>query len=192
VPVIVGWLLRIGAAALAAWLLVPAEMRAAIWWLDYAFAAAVLVMGVVWEHLARRFPGGAAPLGMAIALFAAAFILIHAHTAKFTDVATFAFAGLFGIAIAAQLRPADVGSAIPGAAVLLAGLLLSGMHETYSNVPQISFILTGLAPLALLPLAIPALGRLRPHRQLLLALLLLIIPLGIAIFRAMQVEEPAW
>jgi hypothetical protein len=188
VPGVVRWLVRAAAAGLAAWLLVPADLREETAWYVAAFAAAVFVEWALLEHLCKRSPGGGIPLGLALTFFAAAAVLIHAHTALFTNVATFLGASLGGIAVAARRR-ADAGGAAPGVAVLLPGLLLTGQTTTFSEVPLTSFLLVALAPLALLPTLVPPLGRWQGIRLKLLQFILILATLVVAVVLAMRAES---
>src|SRR5207302_8324099 len=130
VPAPAGWLLRALAAGHAAWLLVPAGLRDEKVWAVPAFAAAVFVEWAALELVARKQPHGTLPLAAGLACFGAAAVLIHAHVARFTDVATFLSASLVGVAAVAWWRRADVGAALPAMAVVLPGLLLSAYYET--------------------------------------------------------------
>jgi hypothetical protein len=151
------WLLRGLAAGAAGWLLTPADLRAEHAWVAAALAGLVLADWAVTDALARRPDGALATLGLALALFGAGGVLIHAHTARFMDAALLVAAALVGVAAGAGRRP--TGGAVPGAIVALAGLLLSGFHETYSEVPAVSFLLPAVAPLA------PGLTLLPPLRE---------------------------
>jgi hypothetical protein len=187
VPAVVRWLVRAAAAGLAAWLLVPEDLREETAWYVAAFAAVVFVEWALLEYLGESTPGGVIPLGLALTFFAGAAVLIHAGTARFTDVATFLSASLFGIAVAARQR-ADAGAVAPGVAVLLPGLLLMGQNTTFSKVPLTSFVLVALAPLALLPTLLPPVRRWEGIRLKLLQLTLILIPLVVAVVLAMQAE----
>jgi hypothetical protein len=192
VPVLLGWLLRAAGAAAAAWLLVSPSARAAYPWITYAFGAAVLALWAVLERLAADSPGPAAPLAAAITAATAAAVLMQATFASMTDVATFTFGTLLSVALAAWLRPADVGGAMPAMAVLLPAVLLAGRFDAGSEVPDICFLCVGLAPLALAPLLIPPFKRWPPLRRAILGSILLLAPLGVAVVRAMQAPVPEW
>jgi len=192
VPALVGWLLRAGGAAAAAWLLVSDGARATYPWIPYAFGAAMLALWGVLEQLAADSPGPAAPLAGAMAAATAAAVLEQASFGSMTDVATFAFGTLLGIALAAWLRPADVGGAMPAVAVLLPAVLLAGRFDTGSEVPDVCFLCAGLAPLALVLLLIPPFKRWPPFRRAVLGSILLLAPLGVAFVRAMQAPVPEW
>jgi hypothetical protein len=192
VPAIIRWLLRAAGAAAAAWLLVSAGARVTHPWIPYAFGAVVLALWAVLERLAADSPGPAAPLAAAMAAATAAAVLEQASFGSMTDVATFAFGTLLGIALAAWLRPADVGGAMPGVAVLLPAVLLAGRFDAGSGVPDVCFLCAGLAPLALVLLLIPPFKRWPPFRRAILGSILLLAPLGVAIVRAMQAPVPEW
>lgn len=182
------WLLRAGAANLAAGMLVSADLRAAAWWAVPAFAALVLAEWALLEELARRPSGGGVPLGLSFTCLAATAVIIHAHSARLADGATVLAAALGGLAIAAWLFQADAGGAMPAVAVLLPGLLLNGQTETFSEVPWVCFVLVALAPMVLAPTLLPYLNRWPALRLRLLQLGLLMIPLIVAVALAMQAE----
>src|SRR5262245_6645503 len=133
VPVPVRFLLRAAACALAACLLAPADLRAEKSWLQPAFLLVVLVEWEVLEGSAGRSPGGGVPLGLALVFVGGAAVLIHAHSARLADVAFLVAAAFTGIAAVAWWARADGAGAMPGAAVLLPGLLLAGHSEPYSE-----------------------------------------------------------
>jgi hypothetical protein len=193
VPILIRWLAMAAAAGFAAWLLVPPDLlpedlRDKAAWPVAAFAAVVFVEWALLEHLCERSPGGGIPLGLALTFFAAATVLIYAHTARLTDVATFLGASLFGIAVAAR-QQADAGAVAPGVAVLLPGLLLAGQYTTFSEVPLTSFLLVALAPLALLPTLLPPFRRWEGIRLRVLQITLILAPLVVAVVLTMRAES---
>ena len=181
-------LLCAAACALAAWLLVPADLLAKKIWLQPAFLLVLLIEWAVLEEAARRAPGGGVPLGLGLVFLGGAAVILHAGSARLADVATFAAASLAGLAVVAWWFQADTGGAMPGAVVLLSGLLLTGYNETFSDVPWKSFALAALAPLALIPSLLPPLSRLQGYRLRLLQILLLLVPVAFAVTYAMQAE----
>jgi hypothetical protein len=182
-PAWFGWTLRGATAAAAAGLLVPAALHDEYAWLPAWFAAVVLADWIVQDRLAQP-SGGVSALGLALALLGAALVLIHAHTARFMDIALIVAASLAGIAVVAWRRPAR--GAVPGAVVALAGLLLSGHYETFSEVPWPAFLLPALAPLA--P-AVALLPSLRERRGVgVLHLLLVLVPVTVAVVLAARAE----
>jgi hypothetical protein len=177
---VVGRLVRALVAVLVAHLLVPD-----LPWLGAALAAAILAE---WELLDRfgEEAGGWLPLGLGVVFLAAGAVLIHAHSARLTDLSVIVAGSYFGVALAARWTGADVRSAVPIAAVSLPGLLLVGQQSTYSEVPVASFALAALAPLVLaLPLFVPR--RLRRPRTF-LGLGLLLAAVGAAVFLAAWAE----
>src|SRR5262245_125603 len=185
-PGVVGWLLRAAGAGCAAWLVVSPDLRAAHPWSVYAFGAVVLALWAVLELLAAESPGGAVPLAACATSFVAAGVLMQASFASMTDVAAITTAALFGIAVAAWLRPGDVGGAMPAIAVLAPTILLAGRFDTDSGLPVSCFLLAGLAPLALLPLLIPPFRRWSPLRRGILGVVLLLTPLTFAVVQALR------
>jgi hypothetical protein len=186
------WVLRALAAAGSAWWLFPVEIRTETVWLAPALAAVMLALWALLEPMAARPPGGSVPLVLALAAFTAAGVLIHAGSARLTDIAVVLSASLCAIALVAWLRGGDAGGAVPGAALLLPGLVLIGQQETFSEVHWLAFALPAFAPFALV-LTLPLRG-LKPatttgNRQGLwlgaLRLVLVLIPLVAALMIAM-------
>jgi hypothetical protein len=83
---------------------------------------------------------------------------------------------------------ADVGGAMPGAAVCLSGVALIGYHDTYSEVPWPAFALPAVAPLALLAVLCPPLWRLTGRRLRLVQLAMILAPLAAAVWLAARAE----
>jgi len=189
VPALAGWMLRALMAGHAAWLLVPTGLREEPIWSVPAFAIVVFVEWGVLSLLATQLPGAALPFGAALSFFAAAAILIHAHTARMTDVATLIAAAFVGLSAVAWWARLDCGPAMPAAAIMLPGLLLSGYYETYSEIPSTSFLVAGLIPVApVLCLASPF-ARLRSPVRRMLFFVLLLAPAAVAVALAMQAES---
>ena len=181
---VVGRLARVLVAGLIARLLVPD-----LPWLGVAFAAAVLAEWELLDRFGEEF-GGLLPLGLGVVLLAAGAVLIHAHSARLTDLATILAGSFFGVALATWGARAEVRGAVPIAVVSLPGLMLVGQQSTYSEVPATSFALAALAPFAL------ALLLLVPRRfwraRLLLGLGLLFATAGAAVLLAAWAEPLAF
>jgi hypothetical protein len=187
-PLTVAWALRLLAVFIVARLLVPAEVAGGAAWPVLLFAAVVLFQWGLLEQLARQAPGGWLPLGLSGVSFAAAVVLLHAHSARLTDLATLLCAALAGIAVVGWVLGRDPGGAMPAVAVALPGLLLIGQQETFSELPWTSFALVALAPLALSPLVLPWLNRLRGWGLVVIVLALLLVPAVAGVALAAQAE----
>jgi hypothetical protein len=148
VPALAACLVRASAAGAIAWWVVPADYQTAVWWLAPGLAAAVFAEWTLLEPLAARAPGSVL-LAVAMSAFVAGGVLIHAGSARLTDAAMALGGALGGIAVAAALLRTDARGAIPGAAVLLPGLLLMGQQETFSEISWPGFALAAAAPLML-------------------------------------------
>lgn len=195
----------------AAWILVPTGMQTDPPWASSARALAThlnsevferltnivavpvfaLVVFIEWEvlqRLAKIRPGGAVPLATALAFLGAATVLIHAHSARMTDIATVCAMALVGLAIVAWPMRTDVGAVMPAAAVMLPGLLLGGYYETYSQVPWLSFALVGIAPLFLLLYLASPLVRLAAPLGTIVLMIILLAPMAVAVGLAMHAE----
>jgi hypothetical protein len=150
----------------------------------------VLGLWATLEGLARRGPGGWSALLPAVAFGAAAVVLLHAHTAKLTDVATLAGASLAGLAAGAWQRQSDAGGMAPGVAVLLPGVLLVGQQGTVSEtLPASAFAVAALAPLAASVLLLPGASRLTGWRRAAAGVLLVLVPAGMAVALAVTNES---
>ena len=136
--------------------------------------------------------GGAstdAMLGMAAAFFAAAIVILFAHSSRFMDIALVLGAALVGVGLAAHAAKADASGAVPAAIGFLPGLMLNARYQSESLVPVASFWLVALAPLAWLPLSIPRFAQQNRWLLGIARLILLIIPLAIAVALAMKFES---
>lgn len=150
VPRIIKWIVRGLAVVVATRLLVPPELNGEIPWLWPALAATCLVDWWLLDTSGAEAPPGWMALGLAGVSLAAATVLIHAHTARFTDVATILSGTWLGIAGAAYWTKSQPGGAIPAFAIGLPGLMLVGEQSTFSEVPSAAFSLIALAPIPLL------------------------------------------
>jgi hypothetical protein len=189
VPASLGALLQAGVACLAAAWLLPIKDPDTPFWLGPAFVWAVLVMSAVADAAGRAAPGGAVPFALALAAGGASGVLIHAHSALMTELATVLGAALAGLAVAAWLFRADAGAAAPGAVTFLAGLLVIGQSETFSEVPVAAFATAALAPLGLVVTLLPFVGKLKGFRQVAVILTCVIIPVAVAVVLAARAES---
>ena len=171
-----GWRLKVGLGVLAALVLVPPGLYAT-WPLEYAhwpypfrtqvwpLLAFTLVVALGWAGsaaVARQSPGGVVGLGLALALFGASFVAVHAHTARFADALSIPAAALFVITIVAAFTKVEVTGAIPGVALLLPAILLvvAIENEGLHGIPWYAFLLAALPPLMVGLLAVPPLSKL--------------------------------
>lgn len=173
------WLGRLAASGLVAWLLAPAG------WGVVLFGLGVFAC---WQLLAvqlRDLPPGLGPLLLAVVLAgAAATVLIHSHTLRFTEVAILLASGLVGVA-AASLLARDDGRGVAGpTAVLLHAVLYAGWTTTDSKVPDAAFFLVALAPLATGLAFLPALRPAGPWRRGAVLAALLAVPVVVAVVLA--------
>jgi hypothetical protein len=181
-----GWLLRAAAAIVIAWVGIPSSMRAEFDWLAPVVAAVIFAHWAILERLAADPPDGSIPLCLALVFLTAGAVLIHAGSARLMDVAVVLASALTGLALVAWWRRADAGGAVPAVAVALPLLMLMGQRETFSEIPWYGFALPALAPL-LLAEALPLSSWHGPRPQLtrlLVILLLLAVPLGVAFYLA--------
>ena len=125
----------------------------------------------------------AIPWGMA-----AATVLIHAHSARFCDLAVLQTATLAGIGLIAALRRMDVTALFAGPAIFFPALMLGGAANTFSEVPAASFILVALAPCALWILCLPSMRRWSGRTRVAAAIVAVLVPCAVAVALAMRAE----
>jgi hypothetical protein len=150
------------AAAILAGVLLPGDLRTLPWFTGLALL--ILATAVVLDLAAS--PGKeerrdwALPLAAAtVVCGGAAAVLIYSHSARLADAAVLLSAALLGVAAIAWLLPLDMRPLALTLAASAAGLMLSGHHSTFSEVPAASFALVALAPLLLGVASLPALQR---------------------------------
>jgi len=188
VPATAAWIVRALAIGVAARLLVPPSLREEMPWLWPALFAAILGNWLLIDHFSRTSRAGWLPLGFAGLSLAAATVLIHAHSARFTDIATILAGAWFGLAASAYWRRSEPGGSAPIAAISLPALMLVTQQLTFSEVPTASFTLVALAPLALFPLIFVKAERRQGWRFVIAGWALLFVPAALAVALAMRAE----
>jgi hypothetical protein len=197
------WRLRLGLGLLAAVLLVPAGLHQT-WPLEYGkwpypfkawawpLAAFTLAVALGWAgstKAAQQWPGGWVGLGLAAALFGASIVILHGHTAKFSEAVTLPAAALVGIAIVAMVAKVEVTGALPGLCVMLPACLLIGATEADSEVPSYAFVLAGLPPITVGLMALPPLAKMSGVGKHLVFWALCLGPTIAALVLAMRAES---
>ncbi len=182
------WLLRGVVVVDVVWWVLPPELSSQVWWGPRALAAVVLAEWALLEYLARRSPGGGIPLTLALSAFAAGAVLLYAGSGKSAEVATVLAAALGGITVVSWLCRTDSSGAVPGAVVLLPGMLVMGwwMMGEYTQVPWPAFLVPALAPLTLLVTLLPPFRSWEGRRLEVLRLVLVLAPLAFAVSLAVQ------
>lgn len=190
------WSIRMAFSGLAAAMAVSADLRQSLPWLVPLLFVVILVEWTVFERLGqaemrgkepkpddRGQPGYSwlFPVTACATFLAASVVLLHAHSARFVDIATIMAACLGTIAVVGWLLKASTSGAAPGAAVVLPALMLSGQQDTFSEVPNASFALVALAPVTLTPLIWPRLRNSRRATALVLAAFAGVVMLGTAL-----------
>lgn len=186
------WLIRAALAGFAASLAVPIEIRAGMLWSVPVLSAVILGEWFVLDQLAsveeerlRLLP----PLAGVMVFGGASIVLLHAHSARFVDIATIMAASLAAIVCAAWLLRCDPSGVVPGIAVALPSLMLVGQQDTFSAVPTASFVLIGLAPLLLAPCLTGGIRRFRPTIVWSIGIALLAAPVAVAVALAAANES---
>jgi hypothetical protein len=187
VPAEALWVVRTVIALLAGRLLTPGFQRMEHAWIPWALGLAILLEWGILATLARRWRDGVVPTALGFCCVAASMVLIAAAYATACDYALLAGAALAGPALVSWNCPSDTAPAGAACAVILPGLVLAGYNgSTDEAIPIWSFMLAGLAPLALLPLCLPALARQEGLARWLPGLVLPLIPAVLAVVWAMQ------
>jgi hypothetical protein len=191
VPTVVAWLTRAACAGFIAWIVVPPETAAEGWWLVPGFALVVFAEWALLEHLAARPPDGSIGAALAATALTAGVVLVVAASMRLMEANIVLASALGGLTVVAWLRRLDLGAAIPGAAVLIPGILFFGQQATFSDVSWWAFLLAAVAPLVLaLTLPFRTLGGIRLALLRLAVLLpMLLPPLIAALYVAMQEES---
>ncbi len=174
-------ILRAAAAFAIAWWIVPEATSAVSVWLVPAFALVIFLEWVILERIAD------APTALCLTLtfFTAGGVLLHARMVSALDAATVCGSALAGLTLMAWWLRVAVAGAIPAVAVVLPTLLLMGQQETGTDTLHwTTFALPAAAPLLLI-VTVP-IGRTNAFRWYAVRLILVLIPLGAALFLADQ------
>ena len=119
---------------------------------------------------------------------AAATVLIHAHSARFCDMAVLLTATFAGVALVASVRKLDVATIFAGPAIFLPALMLGGAANTFSEVPLASFILLALIPCLLWSLCLPPMRHWSGRTLVTAAAMAVLAPCTVAVILAMRAE----
>jgi hypothetical protein len=165
--------------------LLPRELWTPAWLIG--FYVAVLANAQALQRHAQQF-GWIAPLSWAMLLGGAATVLVYAHSGRLADAATLLAAPLLGLVPILVWRKLDARSCALCIATYLPALMASGFHETFSEVPWLSFALIGCAPLWLLVANLPVIRRQRLLVQAIVQIALLFVPVAAAIALAIRAE----
>lgn len=189
------WAPRLAAIAVVSeWLVLGTAAAAPEWkYLRYQLAAAMIGIWIALDGVARADAGAEVAAYMAAAFFAAAMMLILAHTKRHMDLAVILGCAMFAIAVVSSLGSSDASGAVPVAVAFLPGLVLGtqpslGTHK----IPQLALWLVSLAPLALSPFLISALNAKRGRVVVLVRATLVLAPLAAAVIMATQHEVLAF
>jgi hypothetical protein len=196
------WRLRLGLGLLAAILIVPGGLHQS-WPLEYAkwphpfqawawpLAGFTLAVALGWAgstKAAQQWPGGWVGLGLAASLFGASIVILHGHTASYSEAVTLPAAALVGISIAALIAKVEVTGALPGLCVMLPACLLIGATEADSEIPWYAFVLAGLPPITVGVMALPAIAKMSGIGKHLIFWTLCLGPTIAALVLAMRAE----
>jgi hypothetical protein len=153
-------------------------------------SAAMFLIWVALDGVARGGAGAEVAAYQAAALYAAGVVLLYAHSASSMESAVVLGSAMFGVAVASRLAGSDASGAVPAAAAFLPALLLAGRPTLPdNNVPTACFWLVAVAPLVLLPFLIPALARSERWYVRCIRAVLVFAPLITAVVLASQHEQ---
>lgn len=189
------WAPRIAGVVVASgWLASGKAAAGPEWeWLRYQLAGAMLLVWIAADGVARAGWGAEVAAYLGACLFAAAAVLIFAHSKRFMDLAVVFSFSLFGVAVAARVGRADVSGAIPAAAALLPGMMFAVRPSMADHtVPATVFWLVALAPAVLLPFLVPALARKDRWYAVAIRAVLVLVPLAVALVLTAQHEQLAF
>jgi hypothetical protein len=193
------WAPRVVAVfAVSGWLTVG-EAAQSVPLLRPQIAVVMLLVWVALDGIARNGAGAQVAGYSAAMLMAAAAVLIHAHSARFMELAVVLGSAMFGIAVASALvkpdargQEPDTSGAIPAVVAFLPGLLLGARPSlAENNVPGACFWLVLLTPLVLLPFLLPAVTRKTGWEVPALRAALVLLPLVVAVALAAHYETIA-
>ncbi len=184
------WAPRVAAVFVISGWLISENVATEIPWLRWAMASAMVLIWVTLDSLARSGAGADVAVFQAIIFYAAAAILLYAHTGRFMEIAIILGSAMFGIAVAAGVGKADTSGAVPATVAFLPGLVLGGRSSLAENqVPDASFWLVALAPLFLMLFLIPVLSRKNGWLVRFIRVALVLAPLITAVVLASQHEK---
>jgi len=179
-------------AMLAGRLLTPAmDWRIAMPWVSWCLAMTIVLSWSILETLARQWKDGTVAAALAIWFAAAGVVLLfQADTGKGMDSAMYFSVALLGLALVSWIWPGDTGPAVAAAAVFLPSLLFVGYHDiARETLPPIrSFLLVGLAPVALAPMLLPFFARQGGLKHWVPTMMLALIPAVVAVIWVFQIE----
>jgi len=180
-------LVRLAGAALAAWLLVPGWESADLWRLDARVLLGLMVF-LVWST-DRPLAKAANRLWLILLLLATAAgttVLMLGGSAKLAQLAGVLSATVLAANLIMPSGPTPPPGILPVAAILLPGLMASGLFDTHSAVPRASYFLPAFVLLLLDNAAlVPAESRVR-------FVLLVLLMLGAAVGLAYGAEPIDW
>ncbi|WP_417731947.1 hypothetical protein [Rosistilla oblonga] len=186
------WLMFALLGGVVAWFLVPDWDDLQPSWAVHASVLAICIACLAGglESLARRIPGPLLPATLWMTLSAAAVALALSGSLRFAQIALAGAAAMFGLAILAWFRPTKTSLVGCGfaVAVLVAGALLIGRVNSFSEVPLATYLLIPLAPLALFASLAGPLSRSEGFKGVVVRLALPILLLGIAVGLAIAAE----
>ena len=184
-----GLALRLITAAGCAWWLTPASPPLS----RLGFFILIFAGGALDGEMFRRNKvQSLGPIALLVLVvpwgLAAATVLIHAHSARFCDMAVLLTATFAGVALVAAVRKLDVAAMLAGPAVFIPALMLNGATNTFSDVPWASFILIALVPCLLSGLCFPPIRHRFGRALIAAAAVAVLVPCAVAVVLALRAE----
>jgi hypothetical protein len=180
-----------GAIVVSGWLASGPAAAAPEWaGLRWQLAAAMFFIWIALDGVARAEFGAEVAAYLAATFLVAGTILLYTHNARQMEIAVILGFAFIGIAVVSTLGGCDTSGAIPAGVVFLPGLLFATRPSwPPHNVPVHCLWMVALAPLVLLPFAIPAVADKRGRLVRLLRAALVLAPLIAAIVLASEHEK---
>ncbi|VTR99086.1 hypothetical protein [Tuwongella immobilis] len=198
IPRIVGELLRLGVAVFAAQKLTPSDLQSQVPGLMLMVVVAIYGLQSIAAAVDRQRPGGAIVACHVLPAGMLAGVLIFAHSNRMMDAAHLLFASLAGVMLLAWYRKPMIGPALAASSIMLPGLALAGIDQTFSEVPKIAFVLPAIAPILAGIVLLPKLKTLSPKWGVIVLLLAVLSVAGTGLGLAIQheslptVEDEEW
>lgn len=163
------------------------------WSLPVTIAVVFAAVSLSWEAFLQINRIGTGRIALpAIAVIwggTAATVLVFAHSAKFSDLATLLTAALFGVCLIAMIWNHSSGVFFAAPSVFFPALMLGGAVNTFSEVPPLAFGLVAFAPCLLWLVHLPRIRRWPLRFQAVAAIIAVAIPCVAALILTMRAES---
>ncbi|HYV34705.1 MAG TPA: hypothetical protein VE988_03310 [Gemmataceae bacterium] len=200
VPPAAGCIARTAVSLLAARLMIPAvesaeyDWRLTKPWLTWGLGLVIALEWSIMAALSKVWKDGTVATAMVFCLAAVSILAEwEASTGSFAAIALYLSVAILPVAVLGWFKPGDNGPALAAAAIMIPGLLQLSYygHSGETPLPLSHFLLVGLAPLTLALMFLPFFIAGRSWQHWLPAIVLPLIPAGLAVYFAMQMPADA-